>query len=100
MGTKVITGFMVGTIFVPCTDHQGSVALLPTLSGKGCGYRLVSTCGDYGEYHEDYFGLELRSFSTPVGDDEVFRVAASRGVRLVVTQLTITEHHGKISLFR
>ena len=103
VGDKELSGFFVGRIFVPCSGHNGSVTLIPTHSGKGCGYRLVQSCGDnFGEYHQDHYGLEIRSINYPVTSDEVYRVAASCGQRLVVTNLQITENknHGKTCIVR
>jgi hypothetical protein len=81
-----ITGFYVGRMFVPMRPHRGHVGLLPTHSGKGCGYRFVKG-GNRKDalYDSCYFTLRIRNIDEPRTENEVFQVAASEGKRLVVT---------------
>jgi hypothetical protein len=81
-----ITGFYLGKMFIPMKPHRGHVGLVPTRSGKGCGYRLLKQGNNKQElYGSCYFTLRVRSINESRTENEVFQIAASEGHRLVVT---------------
>lgn len=75
--------YLSDKLFVPMEPHTGSVAVVPTQSRKGCGFRIVDTRNPRGQFRDDKYKLELRTREQP-RRNEAFQVAANSGKRLVV----------------
>lgn len=86
--TSIVNGihgfYLSPKLFVPMEPHSGNVGVLPTRSGKGCGYRLVTDRHPHAKFCEEQYCLELKERNEP-RRNEAFQIAANSGKRLVVT---------------
>lgn len=83
---KEVSGIWLGQMFIAMEPHNGHVELMATKSGKGCGYRIVKG-GNYknGLYPSSWYTLCVKTKQQPRTENEELWVAASDGLRLVVT---------------
>lgn len=85
-----VTGFWFApNLFIPMIPHSGSIGLIATRSGKGCGYRFCSTREAGALFTDDDLSLETRGRGEP-RNNEVLQICAARGRRLVVCKYANT----------
>lgn len=77
-----VSGFYVGKEFVCMSPHKGHVGLLPI---PGMRYRFCKGGNNKNAlYAGQHYELVLRGIEEPVAQNEIMRVVASQGQRLVI----------------